>query len=90
MPPEKQEEPVDDASLSRQSRGNLISYVNATVLGGDTVIGARSVIGGNVRITHSVPPDKEIFIKKQDFAFGTGSLRKRAAKECVANLPKEA
>ena len=26
-------------------------------MGGDTVIGARSVIGGNVWITDSVPPD---------------------------------
>jgi serine O-acetyltransferase len=32
-------------------------YPGATILGGNTRIGARSVIGGNVWLTHSVPPD---------------------------------
>ena len=27
------------------------------MLGGETVVGARSTIGGNVFLTHSVPPD---------------------------------
>ncbi len=31
-------------------------YANATILGGQTVIGRGSVIGGNVWLTHSVPP----------------------------------
>ena len=31
-------------------------YANATILGGKTVIGRGSVIGGNVWLTHSVPP----------------------------------
>jgi serine O-acetyltransferase len=35
----------------------VIIYAGATILGGDTLIGARSVIGGNVWITESVPPD---------------------------------
>ncbi|HUH65226.1 MAG TPA: serine O-acetyltransferase EpsC [Syntrophales bacterium] len=45
---------------------DVIIYSNATVLGGKTVIGARCVIGGNVWITDSVPPDTEVFLKKQD------------------------
>lgn len=36
---------------------DVILYANATILGGDTVVGARSVIGGNVWLTRSVPPD---------------------------------
>jgi serine O-acetyltransferase len=32
-------------------------YPNSTVLGGETVIGARSTIGGNVFLTQSVPAD---------------------------------
>jgi serine O-acetyltransferase len=32
-------------------------YPGATILGGDTRIGTRSVIGGNVWLTHSVPAD---------------------------------
>ena len=35
---------------------HVILYSNATVLGGDTVVGHHSVIGGNVWLTHSVPP----------------------------------
>ena len=35
---------------------DVVVYANATILGGDTVVGARSVIGGNVWLTHSVPP----------------------------------
>ena len=33
----------------------VVVYANATILGGDTVIGAGSVIGGNVWLTQSVP-----------------------------------
>jgi serine O-acetyltransferase len=58
-------------SLRNQKRhptieDDVIIYSNATVLGGKTVIGARSVIGGNVWITDSVPPDTEVFLKKQE------------------------
>jgi len=36
---------------------DVILYANATILGGDTVVGAGSIIGGNVWLTHSVPPN---------------------------------
>jgi serine O-acetyltransferase len=35
----------------------VVIYANATILGGDTVVGHSSVIGGNVWLTHSVPPN---------------------------------
>ena len=35
---------------------DTVIYANATILGGDTVVGHSSVIGGNVWLTHSVPP----------------------------------
>ena len=34
---------------------HVVIYANATILGGDTVIGDRCVIGGNTWLTHSVP-----------------------------------
>lgn len=40
---------------------DVIIYANATILGGETVVGARSIIGGNVWLTHSVPPDTEVY-----------------------------
>lgn len=48
---------------------DVVIYANATVLGGNTVIGTRSVIGGNVWITDSVPPDTEVFLKKPELVF---------------------
>jgi serine O-acetyltransferase len=47
----------------------VIVYAGATILGGDTTIGARSVIGGNVWITESVPPDTKVFLEKPPLVF---------------------
>ncbi len=60
---------------------DVIIYANATILGGDTVVGKRSVIGGNVWLTHSVAPDTEVFIKKQDLIFGEKQYKKQASKQ---------
>lgn len=35
---------------------DVVVYANATILGGDTVVGNASIIGGNVWLTASVPP----------------------------------
>jgi serine O-acetyltransferase len=42
---------------------DVIVYSGATILGGDTRIGARSVIGGNVWITESVPADTTVVME---------------------------
>jgi serine O-acetyltransferase len=42
---------------------DVIIYAGATILGGDTVIGARSLVGGNVWLTESVPPDTRVMIE---------------------------
>lgn len=39
----------------------VVVYANATVLGGDTTVGADSVIGGNVFLTSSVPPGSLVY-----------------------------
>lgn len=44
---------------------DVIIYANATILGGDTVIGKGAVIGGNVWITHSVAPGMHVFYEGQ-------------------------
>jgi serine O-acetyltransferase len=38
-------------------------YPGATLLGGETVIGKGSTIGGNVWLTHSVPPNSVVMIE---------------------------
>ena len=48
---------------------DVILYSNATILGGDTVIGARSIIGGNVWITKSVPPDRKVILKQPELLY---------------------
>ncbi|MBM4274154.1 MAG: serine acetyltransferase [Deltaproteobacteria bacterium] len=48
---------------------DVIIYAQATILGGDTVIGARCVIGGNVWITESVPPDTRVFLKRPELVY---------------------
>jgi serine O-acetyltransferase len=40
-------------------------YPNSTILGGETVIGARSTIGGNVFLMHSVPPDSLVYYEEK-------------------------
>ncbi len=39
----------------------VVIYANATVLGGDTTIGSDSIVGGNVFLTSSVPPDSLVY-----------------------------
>jgi serine O-acetyltransferase len=35
---------------------DVVLYANATILGGNTVVGDGSIVGGNVWLTSSVPP----------------------------------
>ncbi len=41
-------------------------YAGATIVGKDTMIGDRSIIGGNVWLTHSVPPDSVVTIESEN------------------------
>ncbi|WP_281300467.1 MULTISPECIES: hypothetical protein [unclassified Iodidimonas] len=42
---------------------DVVIYANATILGGETVIGRGSVIGGNVWLTKSVPPGSRVMYR---------------------------
>lgn len=42
---------------------DVIMYTSAVVLGGDTVVGKGSIIGGNVWLTRSVPPGTRLYHK---------------------------
>ncbi|WP_338876538.1 serine O-acetyltransferase EpsC [Spirosoma sp. SC4-14] len=44
---------------------NVVIYANATILGGRTVVGHDSVIGGNVWLTHSVEPYSLVYNQHQ-------------------------
>ncbi|GAB4340788.1 MAG: serine acetyltransferase [Desulfobulbaceae bacterium] len=48
---------------------DVIIYANATILGGQTTIGARSIIGGNVWLTESVGPDTKVLLKQPELIY---------------------
>lgn len=48
---------------------DVVIYAGVTILGGEALIGTRSVIGGNVWITSSVPPDTKVFMKKPELVY---------------------
>lgn len=45
---------------------DVVIYANATILGGDTIIGTGSVIGGNVFVLSSVPPGSTVTYSNVD------------------------
>ncbi len=45
---------------------NVVIYAGATILGGKTKIGRNSTIGGNVWLTHSVPPESKIYTRQPE------------------------
>ncbi len=51
---------------------DVIIYSGATILGGNTTIGARSVIGGNVWLTDSVPPDTQVIMETPQLIYKQG------------------
>lgn len=48
---------------------DVIIYANATILGGETVIGARSIVGGNVWLTESIGPDTKVILKQPELVY---------------------
>jgi len=55
----------EDSKVKRHPtlEDNVIVYAGATILGGQSIIGKGSVIGGNVWITRSVPPNSTVYYK---------------------------
>ncbi len=52
--------PVKGGKRHPDLGSHVIVYANATILGGTTVIGDYSTVGGNVWLLHSVPPHSTI------------------------------
>ncbi len=53
----------EDARVKRHPtiEDRVVLYAGATILGGQTIIGKGSIIGGNVWLTKSVPPGSKIY-----------------------------
>lgn len=56
-----------DAKVKRHPTigDNVVIYAGATILGGNTMVGHDSIIGGNVWLTHSVPAFSKIYYQAQ-------------------------
>lgn len=65
---------------------DVIIYAGATILGGDTTIGHDSVIGGNVWLTHSVPPHSTVY-NRQPRPVIRNSAGTKAAAGSAASAP---
>jgi serine O-acetyltransferase len=63
-------------------RDGVVVYANATILGGQTVVGERSVVGSNVWLTESVPADTTVVLEKP-------RLRVRGARPALDSLTYE-
>ena len=71
----------------------MVIYANATVLGGETVIGEDSIIGGNVWITESLPANSVVFHKgqvtiKQKYPTEEPLIILYKIDSCIKSLPK--
>jgi serine O-acetyltransferase len=56
--------PKDKSATKRHPSigDNVVIYAETTILGGDTYVGANSVIGGNVWLTNSVPENSKVYL----------------------------
>jgi serine O-acetyltransferase len=58
---DEQGNPVKGIKRHPDIGDRVVIYAGATILGGDTVIGHDSTVGGNVWLTHSVPPFSRVY-----------------------------
>ena len=61
FPKDKDGNPIKGIKRHPNVEDNVTIYAGATILGGSTTIGAGSEVGGNVWLTHSVPPNSRVY-----------------------------
>ncbi|MCB9233495.1 MAG: serine acetyltransferase [Bacteroidia bacterium] len=57
----------EDASLKRHPtiEDHVVIYAGASILGGQTLVGHHSIVGGNVWLTRSVPPHSKNYYRSE-------------------------
>ena len=73
FPKDAQGNIVRDTKRHPTIEEGVVIYSNASVLGGDTVIGAYSVIGAGVSLTRSVEPNTVVTVEKPSLRFREAS-----------------
>lgn len=61
FPKDKDGNPIKGIKRHPNVEDDVTIYAGATILGGETTIGEGSEIGGNVWLTHSVPPHSKVY-----------------------------
>ncbi len=76
----------EDADVKRHPtiEDRVVLYAGATVLGGGTVVGHDSVIGGNVWLTRSVPPFSKVTYRASLDTGDVRDVRRDAQSDAVA------
>ncbi len=76
--------PVKGVKRHPDIADNVTIYAHATILGGDTHIGANSVVGGNVWLLDSVPANSIAYFKVDDLV-----IRPRQKKETLVGYVED-
>jgi serine O-acetyltransferase len=76
--------PVKGVKRHPDIADNVTIYAHATILGGDTRIGANSVVGGNVWLLDSVPANSIAYFKSDDLV-----IRPRQKKESLVGYVED-
>jgi serine O-acetyltransferase len=69
LPRDEQGELIRTTKRHPTLEDDVVVYANATVLGGETVVGHHSVVGSNVWLTHSVAPYTIVTMEKPSLRF---------------------
>jgi serine O-acetyltransferase len=81
---DNQGNPVKGVKRHPDIGDNVTIYAHATILGGDTRIGANSVVGGNVWLLDSVPSNSIAYFKSDDLV-----IRPRQKKETLVGYVED-
>jgi serine O-acetyltransferase len=81
---DNQGNPVKGVKRHPDIGDNVTIYAHATILGGDTRIGANSVVGGNVWLLVSVPANSIAYFKADDLV-----IRPRQKKEVLVGYVED-
>ncbi|MBN1674325.1 MAG: serine acetyltransferase [Kiritimatiellae bacterium] len=72
FPKDEHGHPIKGIQRHPRVGDNVTIYAEATILGGDTHIGDGAEIGGNVWLTHSVPPNSKVYNVQPDLKVKKG------------------
>lgn len=81
---DNQGNPVKGVKRHPDIGDNVTIYAHATILGGDTQIGANSVVGGNVWLLESIPMNSIAYFKADDLV-----IRPRQKKEALVGYVED-